>query len=375
MKYWRGYLVAGIFLLISWGLAEFAKAHWELVDMVYPYVTRLIQNYLTNWSSSVPFCLWQLFLLVAAVLVLASVVMMVIWKWNPIQWFGWVVAAASVVLFLNTAVYGLNNYAGTIAQDVRLDVTDYTLSELEEAGLFYQEKANELSEQVSRSADGSVFYPSFQELAEQAAEGFENQTYQRFNSVFAGSTVPVKELGWAGLFSSRGITGVTFGLTGEAAVNPQTPTVAMPYVICREMAKRMCIANDQDASFAAFMACDANTAAEFQYAAYFMAYRECYETIAAMETAAARTSATKLVQKESSQLRKDLAQYNASFAANPQDTFMKEEDTGAKRSSVADMLVSWHIQEYILPAMEEEKVLFDPMDESQVDLTGLPNVG
>ena len=150
MKYWRGYLVAALVGAFSWGLIEFAQSHWKLVDMIYPYMTRMVQDYLANWSSGVSFCLWQLILIIMAVVLLATVVMMILWKWNPIQWFGWVLAAVSIVFFLNTAVCGLNDYAGPLSQDIRLEVTDYTVGELEAAAAFYQNQANELAGQVSR---------------------------------------------------------------------------------------------------------------------------------------------------------------------------------------------------------------------------------
>ena len=371
MKYWRGYLVAAIFAACSWGLAEFAQAHWELVDMVYPYVTRLIQDYLVGWSSGTTFCLWQLFLIVAGVLVLASIVLMVIFKWNPIQWFGWVVAAVAIVVFANTAIYGLNDYTGTLAQDIRLEVTDYNMGELEDAAEFYRDQANALAEEVSRSSDGTLNYPEFQELAVMAADGFHTQTYERFHSVFAGSSAPVKMLGWESLFSSRGITGLTIGLTGEAAVHPQTPAVAMPFVMCRQMAERMCITNDQDAAFAAFMACEASSYPEFRYAAYFMAYHYCYETLLDLDSASAKASASELAKGENAKLKQDREAYTASFAAAGDEALLAQTQENAEMEwySISDMLVSWHIQEYILPALEEEEVLFDPLDPTQIDLT------
>ena len=57
MKYWRGYLVAAIFAACTWGLTEFAKTHTVLVDMIYPYVTRMAQNFLVGWSGNVEYCL------------------------------------------------------------------------------------------------------------------------------------------------------------------------------------------------------------------------------------------------------------------------------------------------------------------------------
>ena len=55
MKYWRGYLVAAILGAITWGVTVLAKKFTTLVDMVYPYLTRTIQNFLADWSSAVSF--------------------------------------------------------------------------------------------------------------------------------------------------------------------------------------------------------------------------------------------------------------------------------------------------------------------------------
>ena len=346
--------------------------------MIYPYMTRMVQDYLANWSAGVDFCLWQLILIVMGVVLLATVVMMVLWKWNPIQWFGWVLAAGSIVFFLNTAIWGLNNYAGPISQDVRLDMTDYTISELETAAKFYQDKANSLAQQVPRDSDDLMKLPELDRVSQQAADGFEAQTYASYNSIFAGTTLPVKELGWSDLFSARGITGVHVGLTGEAAVNPETPSIALPFVVCRLMSERMCIANDYDAAFAAFLACDANPRVEFRYSAYFMAYRYCHSALLSMDTAAAQQAAVRLTSTEGALLKHDMEVYGASFASDSDERYIQhpqqESEDSLRRGNTVDILVSWHIQEYVLPLQVEEEVLFDPMDENQVDLSGLPNI-
>lgn len=377
MKYWRGYLVAALVGAFCWGLIEFAQSHWMLVDMIYPYMTRMIQDYLASWSAGVPFCLWQLMLIILVVVGLATVVMMILWKWNPIQWFGWVLAAASIVVFLNVAICGLNDYAGPLSQDVRLAVTDYTVTELETAAAFYQTQANQLAGEAPRDEAGNLILPEIQQLSEIAAEGFRLQTYEHYNPIFAGSTAPVKELSWSGLFNSRGITGVTVYITGEAAVNPQTPAMAMPFAVCRQMAQRMCITHRQDAAFAAFLACDANPDPAFRYSAYFMAYRYCHAALLSMDTAAAQQAAVKLTGGESELLKQDMVTYGGSFASKSDEQYIqslnKRSEDAPEQSNLVDLLVSWHIQEYVLPLEAEEVILFDPMDESQVDLTGLPN--
>ena len=362
MKYWRGYLVAAIIAAFSWGLKAFAKGHSELVDMVYPYVTRMIQSYLADWSSGVDFCVWQVLLLVLIVLVLASVVLMFLLKWNAIQWGGWVLALVCTISFANTAIYGLNEHAGTLIDDIRLENAEYkyTVSELEAATVFYRDKANELAEKVSRDETGNVDYPEFDELALQAGDGFKTLTYEQFHSAFAGSTVPVKKLDWSNRFTAKGVTGITVPLTGEAAVNPQTPAVIMPYAMCREMARRMCIAAEDCSNFAAFLSCDANASVEFQYAAYLMAYRYCHAAMKSVEDATGQFSLQKLENEVGTKMQKDL-DVCAEF-------FGRKENLDA---SVCDLLVVWHIEQYVLPLQQEEVIPFDPLDESQVDLTGL----
>ena len=59
MNYWRGWLTAAIIGFFSWALIEFASTHSALIDTVYPYITRMVQGFLAEWSSSVAYCLWQ----------------------------------------------------------------------------------------------------------------------------------------------------------------------------------------------------------------------------------------------------------------------------------------------------------------------------
>ena len=323
MKYWRGYIAAAILAALTAALMAFAKSHTLLIDMVYPYSTRLIQTSLAGWASGASFCLWQLLVIVLAVLLLASIVAMVILRWNFIQWFGWVLTGASALFFLHTGAYGLNSYAGPLADDIRLKTTEYTVTELAEATQYFRDIANELAVQVPRNADGTVNYPSFAELAEQAAEGFDRLADEQYYAVFAGSTVPVKELGWADMYTSMGITGVTMPLTGEAAVNPQTPDVALPFVMCHEMAHRMCIALERDANLAGFLACDAHSDPIFRYSGYFMAFRYCYNALVTVGTTSASSAAQEIYNGICPELMADLTEYREFFNQNRNETASK----------------------------------------------------
>ena len=390
MKYWRGYITAAIIAVLTWALMQFCASHGTLVDMIYPYVSRLIQTQLADWVSSVSFCLWQLLAVLLGVMALASIVLMIIFRWNFFQWLGWVLACACTLFFLHTGFYGLNNYAGPLAEDIRLSVIEengYSATELADATTYFRDKANALAQQVPRDEEGKLDYPSFEQIAELAASGFEHLTYDDYLSVFAGSFKPVKKLGWADMYTSMGIDGITMPLTGEAAVNPQIPLVNMPFTMCHEMAHRMCIASERDANFAAFLACSVHSDPQFQYSAYFMAFRYCYNALASVNTQSAAAAVARVKEGIGENLRKDFNAYDAffrqkqdtkatKFAATVNDTYLKtsgESDGVASYNQVCDLLVNWHIQTVVLPAITEEKTAFDPYDKTKVDLSGIVN--
>ncbi|MBR5616997.1 MAG: DUF3810 domain-containing protein [Oscillospiraceae bacterium] len=383
MKYWTGFLTAGIIGAITWALMRLAEKFEALVDMIYPYLSRNVLDILAKWSSGVNFCLWQMGALVIGLLVIASIVLMIVMKWNPVRWLGWVLTVAATVYFLNTLVFGLNYYAGPLAEDIRLEVRRYDVEELTNATVYYRDKANFLAKQVKRDASGDVAFEDFDVLAKKAGDGFHTLVYKFSYPVFAGSTVPVKELGWSDMYTSMGITGVTMGITGEAAVNPQIPAVSIPFTMCHEMAHRMSIANERDANFAGFLASMANEDIQYQYSAYFMAYRYCYSALLSVNAqAAARVSG-----EVNAELQHDMDSYTRLFSTRQNKTATKVANTAndtylrtsgdssgiGSYGEVTDLLVSWHYQRVVLPSITTTEKKFDPYDETQVDLSGIVN--
>ncbi len=377
MKYWRGYLTAFIFAVITWALMQFGQSFTGLVDMVYPYVIRTLQNMLAQWSSSVDFVVWQTVVMVLVIIGLASAVLMIVLKWNPIQWFGWVLAAASGLYMLYILVFGLNYFAGPLAEDIRLEVGAYTVDELTEAAEYYRDKANELADQVSRDAEGNVDFADFETLAAQTGDGFKKLTYDFSYPIFAGETLPVKKLGWSNWFTKRGITGMTMGLTGESCVNPDIPDILLPFSMSHEMSHRMCIYTEEDANFAAFLAGHVNESLEYRYSAYFMAYRYCYMSLVHANTAESSAAAARVNSKVSDALYRDMQHYNSFFSmsggAGVTANVAPDENGFVSYGKVTDLLVSWHIQEIVLPSITVEEDPFDPYDPNQVDLSGIVN--
>ena len=387
MKYWRGYIVAAMLAAVTGALTAFSKSHTALVDMVYPYLSRIIQDFMGHWSAGADFCIWQVLAVLLGVGFLTTIVLMILMRWNFFQWLGWVLTSVMLLVTLHVGMYGLNYYAGPLAEDIRLNVTGYNITELAEATTWYRDKANELAHKVPRNENGEPTYTSFEDLAKTAANGFNYLTYEKTYAVFSGVTDPVKKLGWTDMYSSMGIDGVTMPFTGEAAVNPNIPAVALPFTMCHEMCHRMCIAIERDANLGAFLACQANEDPLYQYSGYFMAFRYCYNLLASKGTTTADNAAREIYTGIDPLVMEDLKDYRAyydgaiddkksDFANDVNDRYIKlsGDNSGvASYGEVTDLLVSWYIQEIYLPDHKDEQQGFDPLDKNKVDLT--TNVG
>ena len=379
MKYWRGYLTAAILGAFTWVLIQMGQKFTTLVDMVYPYVTRSVQSFLTAWTGGFDFLVWQTAILFLIIVLIATLVLVFIFRAKIVRWLGWAVAAIAAVVLLHTGIYGLNQYAGPIEDDLRLDMKDYTQTELENATVFYRDMAMELADKVARDENGAPVLGEFEELAALTGDGYRRLARERSYSIFGGDYTPVKKLGWAPIYSALGKTGVTVALTGEAAVNPNIPDQGLPFAMAHEMAHRLCIAREDDANFSAFLACAENESVAYQYSGYFMAYRFCIEALASVDEAAAE----ELSSAVTGNLAADIDEYGKYFTENRDeqmtmlvttvtDTYEEATaDESVRYSSVCDYLVNWHIDQYVEEDVVEQK--FDPFDESQVDLGGLVN--
>ena len=118
-----------------------------------------------------------------------------------------------------------------------------------------------------------------------------------------------------------------------------------------------------------------------------MAFRYCYTALCSVNTQSAAAAAARVKEGIGEKLRYDWNAYDAffsqkqdtkatKFADTVNDTYLKtsgEESGIASYAEVCDLLVNWHIQTVVLPAITVEKSAFDPYDETMVDLSGIVN--
>ena len=82
------------------------------------------------------------------------------------------------------------------------------------------------------------------------------------------------------------------------------------------------------------------------------------------ETQQATAAAARVQKGVNDKLYQDMITY---------DEFFGPISAGADDHSVCDLLVSWYIQEVVIPSITVVEEKFDPLDESQVDLSGIVN--
>ena len=375
MKKYLGYFVALGGLLATFAITALAKRYGDLLDAFYPYVTRWMQKILAGISGIFPFTLWQVIAILLVMLFFGTLALVIWKKKSIIRWLGWVLAIVSLGWCAHTGIYGLNFYASSLSQDLRLEKVELSQDDLENALIYFRDKANELAEKLPRDEGGNLLYADFDALAETAGNGYKNLTREGY-AVFAGSIRPPKRLMWSGLYTSMGICGVSMALTGEASVNPKIPPVSIPFVMCHEMAHRMCIALEDDANFAAFLACEANGDPQFLYSAYYMAYRYCYNALYKADRAALK----EIHAGASDLFRRDLRFYDEFFAREKKEVATTVANTannayiqasGDKKGTasygmVATQLTTWYLQE-TGQLEQEEQNNFDPLDKDYID--------
>ena len=231
--------------------------------------------------SLVPFALWDIATLVLVVLAGVCLVRCLLRKRSliPLLSWMWLVLSAAVFLFVGWAC---NHYAPPLADELGLEVQEYSVDELADAMEFYLREAALRAPDVPRDKDGALLRQDFSELAGLAGTSYVGLAEE--HDIFRGCTAPVKALlVWGTPLLYSGHTGMFWAPTGEAGVPLDVAIADMPFIMCHEAAHRLAIASEQEANFAAFLACAASDDVRLSYAGYLNASLYCLNALAGVD--------------------------------------------------------------------------------------------
>ena len=272
-------------LLAAGGLAALSQAmmlafsrHADVVFPAYRNLSKALMGALAQLMSVAPCALWDIGALVLVLVALVSLVHRLARREGLLAWLSAVCLAISVIYFAFVAGWALNHYAPPLADELSLEVGEYSTDELADATRMYLEEAAALAPQVPRDENGSLTSQDFFELASIAGRSYEGPA-ERWPA-FEGSTVPVKALlVWGPPLLYSGHTGIFWAPTGESGVPLDCADADKPFIMCHEAAHRLAIASEQEANFAAFLACDASSDVRFRYSGYFNAASYCLNAL------------------------------------------------------------------------------------------------
>ena len=268
--------LSGSLLLVTALAVVAAKYFGAFFFDFYPDFSRWVTAIIAGATSVVPFALCEILLIALILWFFISLVRAIVKK-RMVRWLTGVVLSVCILVTAFVGVWGLNYYAPPMQERLGLSDRQFTVEELKEATVYYRDRANELAGSVMRDENGVMAVYDFDALSGAAGEGFE--TLSQSIPDFDGSTVRVKKLLSSPLQGKLGTTGVFICLTGESCVSTTTHSASMPFTMCHEIGHRMAFAREDEANFAGFLACSANTRPEFRYSGYYAAFRYCYNAL------------------------------------------------------------------------------------------------
>ena len=274
------------------GAAVYGAAHKIPATQHYLFrpLSRFLSERLAVFFSFVPISVAEC-LLLTALLAFPVFVSMAIIRSLQSKKFSLLAVYASQLLYITTLAFllflllwGTNYYAPPLETFLGLKAAPATESELWDAACYYGENMNAWAVQTPRTSRGDADFGSFYNIRLHAPQGYTLLAQQY--DIFYAHPMPPKAILSSRLMSYTGLAGIYMPFTGEANINTLTPDALLPFTICHELAHRQGVAPEEEANFAAFLACEKNPDPRYQYASYFAAFLYCFNELPAQQRTA-----------------------------------------------------------------------------------------
>lgn len=257
----------------------------EWVSETFKPISRMITRILSYIFGFLPFSAAEmlLYLLILGSLgyLAISVVRVIRRKRPPVQLFRMasVMALITGVLFFTFNLFwGINYDSLSLSAELGMEVDRYSVEALRLTTESFAAELNAIAGDVPRDAEGVSDLGSFATLAAQAREGW--QALAAADPAFDGVSPSLpKPVLASEAMSYAGITGIFIPFTGEANVNRGVPDSSIPFTMSHELAHAAGVAPENEANYAAFLACRSNPNIGFQYSGYLTAFIYSYNAL------------------------------------------------------------------------------------------------
>lgn len=320
---------------------------------VYPLIAGTI-GFLTGL---LPFSIaeWLLYTLIIGlpVLLLVTLIRALLRKIRWVKFFRLIVTILilfGIALNVFHILWGFNYSRNTLAQQLSLDVHERSLDELEELCFKLASDAIPLRAQVPEDSHGVFCLPNGVADCFKRIPNAYGQLEQQIPQFVGRAARPKYVLGAQGM-SWAGISGIYIPFTVEPNVNTHQPALLIPSSAAHESAHSLGIAREDEANFAAYLACLSSNDPVLQYSGVMLALIHCGN-----ELYRARHAAYKELYDTYSQgMLRDLADYDAYWdryegpveeaVNNVNDGYLKyngQEEGVKSYGEMVDLLLAWY---------------------------------
>ncbi len=312
--------------------------------------------FLASLTSSLRIAVWDIAALCLVLLILFLLMRTIIKRKSLLKWLTSMILLVSVLAFLAVFGWMLNHYAPELSNELQLDVREYSYEELYDTTEYYFNKASEYALLVKRDENGHMMKNDFYQMAQIAGSSYVNLSDKY--PVFRGTTVRVKKLSLIGEYLMyNGIIGMYMPISGEAGVPGSIPNAAMGFAMAHEAGHRLGLAGEEEANFAAYLACISSEDVRMNYSGFYSAFSYCFSALYKIDPKKALAlyeshddeggRALKLDRKDTNEAYKRYESPLKEVSDRINDGYLKtfsEEDGIRSYGKVVDYLIAWHLQ-------------------------------
>lgn len=181
------------------------------------------------------------------------------------------VLVASCLLFLFTVNCGVNYHKTGFAVTEGFYADAYTKEDLTEVCTWLTEEIQTITPKLEKDAAGLTVFTTDREGRAKKAMEEASKTYQSLRGYYPKP----KALLVSSILSYQEVTGIYSPFTVEANYNADMPDYLKPFTMCHELSHLKGIMREEEANFAAFLACINASDDTVRYSGLMHAYTYC----------------------------------------------------------------------------------------------------
>ena len=317
-------LVAIIVALIMLILNIIARNNPDFADGINDSVSRVFRWIMTAVTSVVPFSLTETIILCIPLFVFLVITLLVLIFRQKVSFgkvFTTILTGGLVIFIIAEGTSGYSYYGRTLAEKMGMKVEKLSAQDLYDTGVILADRAAaELNYIVFPEDTYSVMPYSYDELNEELNKAWDNvlKKYDFFSKGYTKIKPVMLSFAW----TYTHISGMYFGLTGEANINTNYPDYVIVSSAAHESAHQRGIGNEDEANFTEFLLCINSDSHYMRYAGYMDMLHELLSKLSSADS----TLNKKLRSYMDERLMNEFIAYGEFFAKYATNTAAKVSD-------------------------------------------------